>query len=87
MFFLAGIAPLLGAPGFKTVFAPTNDAFAALPNTTVAWLVNPHNQQHLLSTLYYHISPFSITTNELRSGERIPTLDTGREGTEVQTYF
>jgi uncharacterized surface protein with fasciclin (FAS1) repeats len=79
----AGIAPLLSAAGYKTVFAPTNEAFAAVGNNTVAWLVNPHNQQHLLSTLYYHISPFSITTAQLQDGGKVTTLDATREGAQT----
>jgi len=76
----AGIADLLSAPGFKTVFAPTNDAFAQLGNTTAAWILNEHNQQHLLSTLYYHIAPGALTSSTFRPGQEITTLDSTREG-------
>lgn len=73
----AGVAPLLNATGLKTVFAPTNDAFAALGKNTLAWITNERNRQHLVSTLYYHITPGALTTSLLRSGQQLPTLDEG----------
>jgi uncharacterized surface protein with fasciclin (FAS1) repeats len=71
----AGIAPLLSAPGDKTVFAPTNDAFGLLGNNTLGWITNEHNQQHLLSTLYYHITAGSWTTADFKPPQYINTLD------------
>lgn len=79
----AGIAPLLSAPGYKTVFAPTNEAFGQLGNNTLAWITNQHNQQHLLSTLYYHITPGALTTSFFQDGQRIPTLDGTSQGALV----
>jgi uncharacterized surface protein with fasciclin (FAS1) repeats len=37
-----------------TVFAPTNEAFAALPDGTVENLLKPENKDKLVSILIYH---------------------------------
>ena len=50
----AGIEHILANPGPFTVFAPTNDAFAALPEGTVEDLLKPENKAALINILYYH---------------------------------
>jgi uncharacterized surface protein with fasciclin (FAS1) repeats len=79
----AGLAPLLSAPGVKTVFAPTNQAFGALGNNTLAWITNDRNQQHLLTTLYYHITSGAATSAVLNRVSSLPTFDQGPNGAEV----
>jgi uncharacterized surface protein with fasciclin (FAS1) repeats len=81
----AGIAPLLSAAGDKTVFAPTNDAFAQLGNNTLAWITNQHNQQHLLATLYYHITAGAWTTANFQSSQKVNTLDLSKGQPEQAT--
>ena len=49
-----------------TVFAPTNDAFAKLPDGTVATLLKPENEQTLTNVLTYHVVPGRLTTKDLR---------------------
>ena len=65
----AGLVPTLESPGPFTVFAPTNDAFAKLPDGTVATLLKPENKQTLTNVLTYHVVPGRFTTQDLR--ERI----------------
>lgn len=48
------------AKGPFTVFAPTNEAFAALPEGTVASLLKPENKDKLVSILTYHVVPGEV---------------------------
>ncbi len=51
----AGLVATLKSKGPFTVFAPTNEAFAALPAGTVATLLKPENKAALASVLTYHV--------------------------------
>jgi uncharacterized surface protein with fasciclin (FAS1) repeats len=51
----AGLVDTLKGPGPFTVFAPTNEAFAALPAGTVDTLLKPENKAMLTSVLTYHV--------------------------------
>jgi uncharacterized surface protein with fasciclin (FAS1) repeats len=51
----AGLVPTLKGPGPFTVFAPTNEAFAALPAGTVDTLLKPENKRALTRLLTYHV--------------------------------
>ncbi|UYH55129.1 fasciclin domain-containing protein [Qipengyuania sp. SS22] len=51
----ADLVDTLSAPGPYTVFAPTDDAFAALPTGTVDTLLRPENKGQLTSILTYHV--------------------------------
>jgi uncharacterized surface protein with fasciclin (FAS1) repeats len=51
----AGLAGALSAPGAKTVFAPTDAAFAKLPKGTVENLLKPQNKAKLRAILSYHV--------------------------------
>ena len=51
----AGLAETLASEGPFTVFAPTDEAFTALPKGTVASLLKPENQSKLLEILKYHV--------------------------------
>ena len=53
----AGLVDTLKSAGPFTVFAPTNEAFAALPPGTVETLVKPENKAALTSILTYHVVP------------------------------
>jgi uncharacterized surface protein with fasciclin (FAS1) repeats len=65
----AGLVQTLEGAGPFTVFAPTNEAFAKLPDGTVATLLKPENKQTLTDVLTYHVVPGRLTTKDLR--ERI----------------
>lgn len=51
----AGLVNTLQGDGPFTVFAPTNAAFAKLPDGTVASLLQPENKQTLTKILTYHV--------------------------------
>jgi uncharacterized surface protein with fasciclin (FAS1) repeats len=53
----AGLVPTLEGAGPFTVFAPTNEAFAALPAGTVDTLLKPENRSQLAQILTYHVVP------------------------------
>lgn len=61
-----------------TVFAPTNDAFAALPAGTVENLLLPENREQLSAILTYHVVPSKVMAADVSSGD-VPTLN----GTEL----
>lgn len=51
----AGLEETLRGEGPFTVFAPTDEAFAALPEGTVENLLKPENKDQLVSVLTYHV--------------------------------
>jgi len=51
----AGLVETLKGQGPFTVFAPTDEAFAKLPDGTVKSLLQPENKQTLTSILTYHV--------------------------------
>jgi uncharacterized surface protein with fasciclin (FAS1) repeats len=53
----AGLVETLKGEGPFTVFAPTNAAFAALPEGTVPSLLEPKNKEQLTGVLTYHVIP------------------------------
>jgi uncharacterized surface protein with fasciclin (FAS1) repeats len=61
----AGLVSTLEGPGPFTVFAPTNQAFAALPSGTVATLLKPENKGELTKILTYHVVPGKLDTRAL----------------------
>lgn len=61
----AGLVDTLEGPGPFTVFAPTNEAFAALPQGTVQNLLKPENKPQLVKVLTLHVVPGRIDTAAL----------------------
>lgn len=61
----AGLVDTLSSPGPFTVFAPTDTAFAKLPEGTVATLVKPENKGTLTSILTYHAVAGKVTAADL----------------------
>lgn len=51
----AGLEETLRSDGPFTVFAPTDEAFAALPAGTVEDLLKPENKDQLVAVLTYHV--------------------------------
>ena len=64
-----GLADILQQPGPYTVFAPTNEAFAALPAATLQQLQQPENRETLIKILTYHVVPGAVTSSQLSAGE------------------
>ena len=61
----AGLVDTLKGDGPFTVFAPTNDAFAALPPGTVEDLLEPENKDQLVAVLTYHVVPAAVTSDQI----------------------
>ena len=61
----AGLVPTLKGAGPFTVFAPTNEAFAALPAGTVDTLLKPENKPALTKVLTYHVVAGKMDTAAL----------------------
>jgi uncharacterized surface protein with fasciclin (FAS1) repeats len=65
----AGLVDTLSGTGPFTVFAPTNEAFAALPAGTLDTLLKPENKGLLTSILTYHVVPGSVFARDVKPGE------------------
>ena len=61
----AGLASTLSGEGPFTVFAPTDEAFAALPAGTVESLLKPENRQKLVDILTYHVVPGRVYADQV----------------------
>jgi uncharacterized surface protein with fasciclin (FAS1) repeats len=61
----AGLADALSNGENLTVFAPTDEAFAALPAGTVESLLKPKNKAKLAAVLSYHVLPRKLVSNQL----------------------
>ncbi|MBD2168457.1 fasciclin domain-containing protein [Calothrix membranacea FACHB-236] len=64
----ANLTDQLGA-GPYTLFAPSDEAFAALPDLTRQRLSQPENRELLRQVLAYHVVPGNLTANQLQSKE------------------
>ncbi|MCZ8137337.1 MAG: fasciclin domain-containing protein [Porphyrobacter sp.] len=61
----AGLVETLSSPGPFTIFAPTDTAFAKLPEGTVSTLVKPENKGTLTTILTYHAVAGKVTSADL----------------------
>lgn len=61
----AGLVDALKGEGPLTVFAPTDDAFAALPEGTVASLLEPENKDALAGILMLHVISGKVVSGDL----------------------
>ncbi len=61
----AGLVDTLKGEGPFTVFAPTDEAFAALPDGTVADLLKPENKDQLIAVLTYHVIPGAVMSGDI----------------------
>ncbi|UCD74955.1 MAG: fasciclin domain-containing protein [Phycisphaerales bacterium] len=65
----ADLADVLNSEGPFTVFAPTDEAFAKLPEGTVENLLKPENREHLKAVLTYHVVPGRVYSSDaLKAG-------------------
>ena len=66
----AGLVETLKGEGPYTVFAPTDEAFAALPEGTVESLLKPENKEQLVAILTYHVVPGKVMAEDV-SGKQL----------------
>ncbi len=62
----AGLVETLKGKGPFTVFAPTDDAFKALPAGTLDDLLKPENKDKLVAILTYHVVPGKVLSGDLK---------------------
>jgi uncharacterized surface protein with fasciclin (FAS1) repeats len=72
----ADVAPLLQDTGPVTIFAPTDSAFAELPDGALELLLRPENRNLLRQVLAYHVVPGEVTSSQLQTGG-VDTLNGG----------
>jgi len=70
----AGLVETLQGEGPFTVFAPTNEAFAALPAGLVDKLLLPENKDLLVKILTYHVVAGKVMAADVAAGE-VPTVE------------
>lgn len=64
----AGLVETLQGEGPFTVYAPVNDAFAALPQGTVETLLKPENKDQLTNVLLYHVDDRNLAAADIPAG-------------------
>jgi len=81
----AGLVSALQGPGPLTVFAPTDEAFAALPAGALDFLLKPENKATLVKNLSYHVVPgkydFAALAEKIRADGGKAELKTVSGGT------
>ncbi|MCC5844663.1 MAG: fasciclin domain-containing protein [Verrucomicrobia bacterium] len=70
----ADLVDALKGEGPFTVFAPTDEAFAALPDGTVPSLLLPENKDQLIAILTYHVVPGKVKAADVVELDSATTL-------------
>lgn len=70
----AGLVETLQSAWPFTVFAPTNEAFSALPEWTVEALLQPENLEQLQAVLTYHVVSGEYFARDLEDGLTLTTV-------------
>lgn len=70
----AGLVEALKGKGPLTVLAPTDEAFAKLPEGTLETLLKPENKDQLKSILLYHVIPAKATAAVVATLTEVKTL-------------
>ncbi len=70
-----GLVDVLKSDGPFTVFAPTDDAFAALPAGTLESLLKPENKDKLVAILKYHVVSGKVMSTDLKNGMEAGTVE------------
>ncbi|WP_299845595.1 fasciclin domain-containing protein [uncultured Roseovarius sp.] len=73
----ADLVDTLKGDGPLTVFAPTDEAFAALPAGTVEDLLKPENKDQLAAILTYHVVPGKVMSGDLSDNMTATTAQGG----------
>ena len=79
----AELVETLSGKGPFTVFAPLDEAFAALPAGTVDSLVQPENKAKLQSILTYHVVAGKVLSTDLTDGMKAKTVN----GAEITIHL
>jgi uncharacterized surface protein with fasciclin (FAS1) repeats len=78
----AGLVETLKGEGPFTVFAPTNKAFAELPQGTLEMLLKPENKEKLVAVLTYHVVAGSYPAAKVKDGMAPKTV----EGSTIEIH-
>jgi uncharacterized surface protein with fasciclin (FAS1) repeats len=70
----ADLTDTLSGKALFTLFAPSNAAFAKLPEETLNFLLSDEGKDELTSILLYHVTHGRVLSTQLIEGEEIPTL-------------
>jgi len=70
----AGLVETLNSAGPFTVFAPTNAAFASLPDGVLESLLKPENKDKLIAVLTYHVVSGKVMSGDLKDGQTANTV-------------
>lgn len=81
----AGLADALDGEGPFTVFAPTDEAFAALPEGTVESLLMPENRDQLTAILTMHIVPGRVLSGEIQGPISVQTVEGSNVRIDLET--
>ena len=81
----AGLVDTLKGEGPFTVFAPTDEAFAALPDGTVEYLLKPENRDELVALLTYHVVPGKVTAADVVKLDSATTVNGAAVTIDVAT--
>jgi len=79
----AGLVDTLKGKGPLTVFAPTDEAFAKLPEGTVETLLKPENKQKLIDILKYHVVAGDVRAADVVKLTSAPTVNGQRATVKV----
>ncbi|WP_265519767.1 fasciclin domain-containing protein [Nitratireductor luteus] len=71
----AGLVSTLKGAGPFTVFAPTDEAFAKLPASTVEDLLKPENKEQLTAILTYHVVPGMVRAADVAGIDEAKTVN------------
>lgn len=82
----AGLVETLQGPGPYTVFAPTNEAFAKLPEGTVESLLKPENKDKLIAILKYHVVPGNVKAADVVKLKEAKTVNGQTAPIKVKTW-
>lgn len=69
----AGLTETFSGSNNFTVFAPTNDAFAKLPQDKVVSLLKPENREHLRRLLLHHVVPGALLAEDMKKADALKT--------------
>ncbi|MEH2433792.1 MAG: fasciclin domain-containing protein [Nostoc sp.] len=78
----AGLTGALQGKDNLTIFAPTDAAFAKLPQDALQELLSPANKEVLIKILTYHVVPGKVLSTDLKSGE-VKSLEGGAINVKV----